>query len=179
MWSSILNRVMPDIAYHGQEGDHVLLVLPCGTCQMILEIRLDVRRAVLQDQVICPGSVIDPGVLVLLILLLYDHEQIQVEFPLGVVDKLVVQLSVGEPVTGFDHGLSVRNMLVRSKLVVLPWCTYGLRKYRFYHIFHRLSGVLSLIHMPLSNVLCQLVKGILEPPCIYRSPPREGYLFKS
>ena len=69
---------MRDVAYHEQEGDHVLIVLPDGPCRLILELYLDVRRAVLQDQVIRPGSVLDPGVLILLLILLNDHEQIQV-----------------------------------------------------------------------------------------------------
>ena len=69
---------MYDIAYNEQEGDHVLLVFPNGPCRLILELRLDVRRAVMQDQVISPGSILDPGVLVLLVLLLYNHEHIQV-----------------------------------------------------------------------------------------------------
>ena len=73
-----LPRVMRDVAYHDQEGYHVMLVLPSGPCQLILELRLDIRREVLQDQVIRPGYILDTGVLVLLILLLYDHEQIQV-----------------------------------------------------------------------------------------------------
>ena len=38
---------MRDIAYHEQENYHVLLVLPSGLCRLILEIRLEVRRAVL------------------------------------------------------------------------------------------------------------------------------------
>ena len=88
-----LPRVMRDVAYHDQEGDHILLVLPSGPCRLILDLRLNIRRSVLQEQVIHPGSVLNPGVLVLLVLLLYDHEQIQVEFPLGVVDELGVQLS--------------------------------------------------------------------------------------
>ena len=73
-----LPDVMRDIAYHEKECDHVLLVLPRGPCQLIIELCLNVRRSVLQDQVIRPGSVLNPGVLVLLVILLYDHEHIQV-----------------------------------------------------------------------------------------------------
>ena len=61
----------------------------------------------LQDQVIRLGYVLDSGVLVILILILYNHEQIQVEFPLGFIYEFGVYLSVGEPVSGFDHGLLV------------------------------------------------------------------------
>ena len=81
---------MRDVAYHTQEGDHVLFVFPDGPCRLVLELRLDVGRAILEDQVIRPGSVLDTGVLILFVLLLYDHEQIQVEFPLGVVHKINV-----------------------------------------------------------------------------------------
>ena len=71
-----LTHVMRGIAYHEQEGDHVLLVFPSSPCRLIFELHLDVRWAVLQDQVIRPGFILDTGVPVLLVLLLYDHEQI-------------------------------------------------------------------------------------------------------
>ena len=117
-------HVMRDVTYHEQEGDHVLIILPEGSCRLVLELHLDVRWAVLKDQVIRPGSVINPGVLIFLVLLLYDHEQIQFDFPLCVVQNLDVQLYVGEPVTGLNHGLTVRNLLFCLKLVVLPRRTY-------------------------------------------------------
>ena len=69
---------MHDFAYHTQKGNHVLFVLPDGTCRLVLELRLDVGRAMLEDQVVRPGSVLDSGVLILLILLLHDSEYIQV-----------------------------------------------------------------------------------------------------
>ena len=71
---------MRDVAYHMQEGKHVLLVLTNGPCRLVLEIRLDVRREMLKYQVLRPGSVLDPCVLILIVLLLCDHEHIQVEF---------------------------------------------------------------------------------------------------
>ena len=130
-------------------------------------------------QVVRPGSVLDPGVLILFILFLYNHEQVEVEFPLGIIHKLSVELSVGEPVAGIEHWIAVRNLLLHPKLVVLPWWIYGLHEDRFYHVFHRLCGVCFPVHMPLSDMLCQIVEGILEPLCISRCPPREGYLFNS
>ena len=174
-----LPHVMRDVAYHAQEGDHVLLVLPDGPCLLILELHLDVRREVLKYQVVSPKSVLDPGVLILFILFMYYHEQVEVEFPLSAVHKHSVELSVGEPVAGLDHRLTVRNLLLRPKLVVLPWWTYRTHKDRLCHVFHRLCGIRFPIHMPRSDVLCQLVEGILEPRCISRRPLREGYLFKS
>ena len=116
-----LLNVMRDVTYHVQEGDHVLLVFTDGPCRLVLEIRLDVRQAVLKYQVVLPGSVLDPGVLIFFVIFLYDHEQAKVKFPLGVFHKLGVELSVGEPVAGLDHWLAVRNLLLRPKLVVLPW----------------------------------------------------------
>ena len=116
-------HVMRDFAYHEQEGDHVLLVFTDGPCRLVLEIRLDVRQAVLKYQVVLPGSVLDPGVLIFFVIFLYDHEQAKVKFPLGVFHKLGVELSVGEPVAGLDHWLAVRNLLLRPKLVVIPWWT--------------------------------------------------------
>ena len=65
-----LPHVMRDIAYHDQDGDHVLLVLPSGPCLLILELRIDVSQALLQDHVIRPGSVLNTGVLVLLVILM-------------------------------------------------------------------------------------------------------------
>ena len=65
-------------------------------------------------------------------------------------------------VTGFKHGLLVRNLLVCLKLISIPWWTYRMHKDRFFHIFHRLRGVCSPIHMPHSDVMCQLVEGTLE-----------------
>ena len=73
-----LPHVMCDIVYHEHNGYHVLLVLPSVPCRLILGLQLNVRRAVLQDQVIRPGSILNLGVPVLLVLLLCDHEQIQV-----------------------------------------------------------------------------------------------------
>ena len=73
-----LPHVMCDIAYHEQEGHHVLLVLPSGLWQLILELCLDVRGEVMQYQVICSDYILDPGVLVLLLIVLYNHKQIQV-----------------------------------------------------------------------------------------------------
>ena len=40
-------HVMRVVAYHDQEGDHVLLVLPNGPCRLVIELRLDVRQEVL------------------------------------------------------------------------------------------------------------------------------------
>ena len=131
-----------------------------------LDLFIVVHKKYEKDQDACIENRARTYNLVLLVLLMYNHEQIQVEFPLGVVDELVVQMSTGEPVTGFYHGISVRNLLVRPKLVVLPWWTYGLRKDRLYHIFHCIRGVLSPIHMPRFDVLHQLVKSIPEPCCI-------------
>ena len=174
-----LPHVMRDVTYHAQEGDHVLRVLLNGPRRLVLELRLDVRRAVLKYQVVRPGSVLDPGVLILFVLFLYDHEQVKVEFLLGVVHKLGVELSVSEPVAGLNHWLAVQNLLLCLKLVVLPWWTYGPHKDRFCHIFHRLCSVRCTVHMPRSEVLCQLVEGVLETCCISCCPPREGYIFKS
>ena len=74
----------------------------------------------MKDQVICPGSVLNLGVLIIFILFMYEHEQVEVEFPLGVVHNLGVKLSIGEPVAGLDYWFAVRNLLLRPKLVVLP-----------------------------------------------------------
>ena len=98
-----LPYVMRDVTYHAQEGDNVLLVLPDGPHRLDIELRLDIRGEVLKYQVVRPGSVLDSGVLILFVLFMYDHEQVEVEFPLGVVHNLSVELSVGEPVAGIKY----------------------------------------------------------------------------
>ena len=97
-------NVVSDITDHEEEGDRILCDLPGAPDQMVSQLRLQIRRAVLVYQVVNVGAVFSPGIGISCVLLLCNQVRFEINISFDVFDGLdILRGAVGtEPFTGHD-----------------------------------------------------------------------------